>query len=151
MFFPMSWFDDCRYIVVDDVPWDDYMKRKFPVKEDFLTANGDTVVSVYLYSSLVANVIFIMWSGERNHWQKWFHNYSQVSEYLPREPWHGGFNVQTQNGNWKEELLILEKTSHGHPNAYVTSYLFYDAKNSQVPYNCSRRRRILFLNTTWRN
>ena len=57
---PMNWFDDCRYIVVDDVPWDDYKKRNFPVKEDCLTANGDHIVSVYLYSPLVANMIFIM-------------------------------------------------------------------------------------------
>ena len=54
----MNWFDDCRYIVVDDVPWNKYEDKNFPPKKDFLTANDSTVVSIWSWYHFDTDTFF---------------------------------------------------------------------------------------------
>lgn len=35
-----SWHKDARYLVFDDIPWDQFERLNFPNKKDLLTANG---------------------------------------------------------------------------------------------------------------
>jgi hypothetical protein len=39
-----TWCDEARYLVFDDISWEDFEKRNFPSKKDLLSANAPVAV-----------------------------------------------------------------------------------------------------------
>ncbi|CAF1124533.1 unnamed protein product [Rotaria sordida] len=51
-----NWCSNARYLVFDDIPWDDYEKLNFPNKKDLLTANGRVSVTDKYQPSVTIDV-----------------------------------------------------------------------------------------------
>ncbi|CAF3513656.1 unnamed protein product [Rotaria socialis] len=52
-----TWSDDARYLVFDDIPWDEFENRNFPSKKDLLSANGAVAVTDKYQPTVTINVI----------------------------------------------------------------------------------------------
>lgn len=50
-----TWRKDARYIVIDDVPWDEFESSGYPRKKDFLTANGRVGVRIFTQLEVLMN------------------------------------------------------------------------------------------------
>ena len=44
-----EWNDDATYMVIDDIPWDDFQRAGFPKKKDLLSGYGKVSVSVFIH------------------------------------------------------------------------------------------------------
>ncbi|CAF1340813.1 unnamed protein product [Rotaria magnacalcarata] len=51
-----TWSDDARYLVFDDIPWDEFENRNFPNKKDLLSANGAVAVTDKYQPTVTINV-----------------------------------------------------------------------------------------------
>ncbi|CAF4026976.1 unnamed protein product [Rotaria magnacalcarata] len=48
--------DDARYLIFDDIPWDEFENRSFPSKKDLLSVNGAVAVTDKYHPTVTINV-----------------------------------------------------------------------------------------------